>query len=361
MYVTSVIAVVHLMASNLLFLPPTSTIKPKPIVISQGNEVHYVESKSTRPLEITTGQQCANGVMGLDANGLPTGTLQLNKNCYSSFNLLQAQPQHMTSSKRITFFLLYFNDHHHLAHQLHSWTKFSKESIDQLQFVIVDDGSTGGHRAVDFLKANKDKAKSLDLVVYEIDQHLDWNIGGARNLGFWVASTPWVFMNDGDIIVDPGTMDFVAALTEESSTGIQTKSSVFSSFQRVYNIPNKPEKPHPAVMLIEKKSYWLAGGCDEDFVGHYGATDPHFFFRVSRTQQLELVKVHGVMDARSVPPLMAIEDDSIPCPHDINCLPRYNGREPSRDTTHNGELFTSKRITGKWSAEYLRFTWRHVW
>ena len=41
----------------------------------------------------------------------------------------------------------------------------------------------------------------------------------------------------------------------------------------------KNNKLHPAVCLIRKEDYWKIGGCDEDFVGNYGQTDPHFWYR----------------------------------------------------------------------------------
>ena len=41
------------------------------------------------------------------------------------------------------------------------------------------------------------------------------------------------------------------------------KGHVFLRFPR--DVRSKPA--HPAVMMLRKASYWLAGGCDEDFVG----------------------------------------------------------------------------------------------
>ena len=38
-------------------------------------------------------------------------------------------------------------------------------------------------------------------------------------------------------------------------------------------------KPHPAVCLLRVEDYWNVGGCEEDLVGHYGWTDPSFWYR----------------------------------------------------------------------------------
>jgi hypothetical protein len=103
--------------------------------------------------------------------------------------LIHSQPP-PSSNKKVTFFLIYYNDHHLLAQQLDSWTKFSAQALDQIQFLVVNDGSAPFHTAMYFFRANPQLTNQLDLVVYKIDQDMDWNIGGGRNLGFWMASAP---------------------------------------------------------------------------------------------------------------------------------------------------------------------------
>ena len=41
----------------------------------------------------------------------------------------------------------------------------------------------------------------------------------------------------------------------------------------------KHNKPHPAICLLRLEDYWNIGGCEEDLVGHYGHTDPSFWYR----------------------------------------------------------------------------------
>ena len=109
--------------------------------------------------------------------------------------------------KLSTFFIIYYNNVDYLAQQLDSWMQLAER--DKIQFLIVDDGSANGNRAVDFLK--NQSSLQLDIQVYEIDQDLVWNIGGApKNLGFWVAPTKWVFLSDSDILVQPNTMAYMS-------------------------------------------------------------------------------------------------------------------------------------------------------
>ena len=47
-------------------------------------------------------------------------------------------------------------------------------------------------------------------------------------------------------------------------------------------------------MMLRKASYWLAGGCDEGFVGEYGVTDLHFRHRASRTKGLRVYSMFNL-------------------------------------------------------------------
>lgn len=299
-------------------------------------------------------QQCPVGILNSE-----THTLDINKSCPASAKLLRFPSP--PTNKRVTFLLLYYNDHHLLAQQLDSWTKFSQEALDQIQFLVVDDGSVPGHGAKDFFRANLELTNKLDLALYRIDQDMEWNIGGARNLGFWMASTPWVFMSDGDIRVEPDTMDYILTLANDAtSTFIKNNVSVsrlYGYFQR-YVAPNE-KKPHPAVMLAKKKDYWIAGGCDEDFVGHYGQTDPHFRYRVYEHPALHMEWAKVEMDEKNITPLIYL-DKHVQCPAGVTCLEKYAGKKLTKDTAFNKKLMEGKKRTGRWTKEYLRFTWKRV-
>ncbi|OEU13737.1 hypothetical protein FRACYDRAFT_269921 [Fragilariopsis cylindrus CCMP1102] len=144
-------------------------------------------------------------------------------------------------------------------------------------------------------------------------------------------------------------------------------------------------------MLSTIDSYWTAGGCDEDFVGNYGYTDPHFFYRVEKHHSLKVINTHERMDLLSIPPLIEMSNKHKifrSCPESIYCKPKQihsvrsklnnndsnnenskdnddgekkNKLSLSKDTTTNKELYVQKKISGNWSIDYLRFTWRRVW
>ena len=61
-------------------------------------------------------------------------------------------------------------------------------------------GSTS--RAIDVINR---QIPDIDLVVYRIEDELEWNIGGARNLAMFVSQTEAVFLTDVDLIFGTGS------------------------------------------------------------------------------------------------------------------------------------------------------------
>ena len=98
----------------------------------------------------------------------------------------------------------------------------------------------------------------------------------------------------------------------------------------------KNNKPHPAICLIRKKDYWKIGGCDEDFVGNYGYTDPSFWYRSQGIVEIKILPdlyLHYYPDGES----------------DIN-----------RDNSHNRKLFKQKKKSNNWSNDIIRFKWYKI-
>ena len=116
------------------------------------------------------------------------------------------------------------------------------------------------------------------------------------------------------------------------------KNNAFK-FNRI--VPNNPKhikhhQMHPAVCLIRKEDYWNIGGCEEDLVGHYGHTDPIFWYRANGKIKVKQCTKEFL--------LYEPEGES-----DIN-----------RSTGHNANLFREKQKTGKWSTDFIRFKWEKI-
>ena len=83
-----------------------------------------------------------------------------------------------------------------------------------------------------------------------------------------------------------------------------------------------------------KDDYWYIGGCEEDFVGHYGQTDPSFWYKAKNKVMKFICRdifIDYYLDGAA---------DII------------------RDASYNGRLFEYKKITNSWSKDYIRFKWK---
>ncbi len=225
----------------------------------------------------------------------------------------------------ITICLSYFNQISMLKYHLETWLKYSEEIKNQIKFLIVDDCSK-----ISIEDIIKDiELRSLNIEIFRVTDDIVCNIAGVRNLSAIKCTTQWMLILDMDTVVSETTIKCMIELV------CKKKSSIAYKFnRRVKNTKHeKHNKIHPAVCLIPKEDYWNVGGCDEDLVGHYGQTDPMFWYRAKNIIKIE-EKKNIYLD---------YFDEGNAC---IN-----------RDITHNKTLFESKKKTGKWSTDYIRFNY----
>ena len=226
---------------------------------------------------------------------------------------------------KITINLSFYNQNDVLLRHIEGWKSWSKEIRDQFSFCIIDDGSKIS--AYDTL--NDTDTSELNLSVYRVEEDLYCNIAGVRNLAAQECKTDWMVILDMDTFVSEELASSMLRLA-----GTERKGEAFK-FNRRVNNPNHPKnnQPHPAVCLLRVEDYWSVGGCEEDLVGHYGFTDPSFWFR-------SIGKIH-VTTYTDLYLDYWPEGES-----DIN-----------RDESHNHRLHEEKKRTGKWSTDFVRFIW----
>jgi len=242
------------------------------------------------------------------------------------------------NKKSLTVAILYHNDVAHLKTQILGWETLDKELKSALLFLVIDDGSLDKAVAV----TDNIASCSVDISIVRVLEDIPWNIGGARNLAMLTAPTKFVFVTDIDIHAPKGFYSHLLRLAKrakhEASIG---NHLIYASFKRVFEASNEESRPHPALMFLSKETYWRVGGCDEDFVGNYGYTDPHFWHRARQTRDVYIVNCHS--DFPEIPSLVE------------KSQPRQYKRE--RDGTVNSALFEQKKSDNNWSRLYLRFSW----
>lgn len=227
---------------------------------------------------------------------------------------------------KVTIFNTYYNQKQMLLQQLSLWNKYSKPIKDNFKFLIVDDCSEKENKAY---KCYKEKLPEINLSIYYINEDKYCNIGGARNLGLTVCETDWIVISDIDHAFPEQTMHEIIQCDLSNPNIIYRFNRVCMSTRKI--------KEHPAIMLLNKETYWNIGGCDEDFVGSYGHTDVHFRYRAEKfgckykTANKTFLQLYAQGETSN------IDRSKI---------------EP------NAKLFQQKVRNNTWSKDFLRFTYK---
>ena len=231
--------------------------------------------------------------------------------------------------KKITINLSFYNQNKILIRHVEGWNSWSPEILRYFSFCIVDDCSA--NKATDVL-SDVDLSK-LDLAIYRIKEDLFCNIAGVRNLAAKKCKTDWMVILDMDTVISEKLASSIINLCDSP------KGNCFKFNRKVHKNPfhKKNGQVHPAVCLLRVSDYWNVGGCEEDLVGHYGQTDPIFWYRAQGKLQISTKKN---MYLTYYP-----EGEA-----DIN-----------RDTTHNKLLFESKKKDKSWSNDFIRFNWERIY
>ena len=272
----------------------------------------------------------------------------------------------------ITLALIYYAAPSLLLAHLQTLRAYPNAVRSRIHVLIVDDGSPQGLAASTYVPAalRDSSGGFLSLNIVRIEQDLPWNIGGARNLAFHLAPTPRVMLLDVDTPAPQAVMAAALALPARDD---ERDVSLVHRFNRVR--PDGTHKISPAAVLMDVASYWAIGGCDEDFVGNYGHTDVHFWHRARTLPPRTIaIQTHHELLLQELPhvsnPCDAFSRAGVAasrlrerCMASATVHARALAASPSaasKDPTVNALLFRWKVRTGRWSTDYLRFTWAAV-
>ena len=211
---------------------------------------------------------------------------------------------------------------------LEHYSKYDKELLKRIQFVIVDDGSPIEYKIPDF---------DLNLTWIRINQDIKWNQAGAKNLAMLYARSNNVVISDIDHLFPEHTLKWL--------TKRDIKNSRFYKFYR--RTPDgKTLKAHPNLFYISRGKWFELFGMDEEFSGAYGAEDFRF---------VKHFKNHGTILSYA--------------PKRYYCKIRDLDRDNSyhslvRDLSFNTPIDTRKRLEANYfgkdygySRSFLNFKW----
>jgi hypothetical protein len=143
--------------------------------------------------------------------------------------------------------------------QTQVWRSYPDEVRKQLEFIVIDDFSDPP------LKVDRN---DLNLRLLRVDDDIDWNMAGCRNLAAIHAASPWLLYFDCDNIASAANL---TALLGGLQLLDPRKLYVFGRAENGQIV-----EPHINSFLLARTSFFAVGGYDEDFVGHYGYEDVLF-------------------------------------------------------------------------------------
>jgi len=156
---------------------------------------------------------------------------------------------------KFTLVMPYYRNPTMLELQVKNWNSFSEKTKAALKIVLIDDCSP--EPAEDIFAACTIK-KSL----YRIDQDIVFNAHGARNLGMkQLRDEEWALLTDMDVMVPEAAVQAIL-LKDFNPKHHYTMERMFED--------GRPPKQHCNTILVQRRSFWRAGGYDEDFCGCYG-------------------------------------------------------------------------------------------
>lgn len=244
----------------------------------------------------------------------------------------------------------FYRNERMLYRQYLTWAKeWSPALKDQLEIVIVDDGSPEPAAAVE-------RPPGLPaLSIYRIHEDRPWHQHGARNLGAHVAANPFLLMTDMDHVIPADTLAEVLAAADrgrvltfgrvDAPPALTWRAYEWSTMAPTMR-PDGSRKPHVNSFALSRALYWEIGGYDEDYCGVYG-TDKLFrnrLFAAAREKHLP----HA--------PLIRVSREVIP-----DASTRDVARKEGRDPGTKKRIAEDKRRRGAADKiKTLAFTWEKV-
>ena len=216
----------------------------------------------------------------------------------------------------------FYNNPDAVALFLEGFREACKEAPGLLELVLVDDHS-------EEILGEDIFAATPNLRVFRIAEDIPWNQGGARNIGALEARNRVILFMDIDHHLDteqvPGLLADASALKlgERITPPRRRKSRGDEIWEEL--------KPNINCFMINRQDFFMVGGYDEIFSGHYGQEDK-FFFRCCRRK--------GIVDRLGN--------------FTLTYLTGRSTKVLSRDKSHNDLVLETMMATGSRSPHAFR-------
>jgi len=240
-------------------------------------------------------------------------------------------PQRDKSHINLTYITHFYNNQENIdsvISLLRYYEAMDPWLLDQIQFVIVDDGSPIEYEIPDL---------DLNLTWLKIREDIPWNQGGARNLGAVYAKSDKLFLTDLDWQINEEALRFMVEKKRLGRTAYKIREA-------------GRKKGHSNMWFISRARFLRFFGYDEQFSGGHGGED-YFFYRIQ--------KYHGT-HFRYMPERCFSTNRSRQQEIDLEKSYHSLKRDPSRNDPIGERVRREIRTYGAeqgYSRIFLNFTW----
>jgi hypothetical protein len=288
---------------------------------------------------------------------------------------------------------MYYSQPALLLRQMDQFISYPKDLRDKIQLVIVDDGSPPGLCAQDYITQHHRSFFPRIMMIAHITTNRPWNTPGARNLAFSLETATTsttqqqqqqqrrVLMIDLDLLVPEETARAVSkwktriitrATTPSENGGEDTVVVVLAHQFNRTQLDRRTFKIHPSAVFLDTQAYWATGGAEEDFSGQYGSEDVAFWYKFEQHRlhkrvvhsdiylhQFDIEEPCNISTSsstfRSQQRHPQQQQQQQACQRALQELPTF-----AKQKEINWARFLSKKESGCWSNQYLRFPWELV-
>lgn len=170
---------------------------------------------------------------------------------------------------RLTVGYTYYNEPKFLQKQIEYWNNYPEE----IQIILVDDGSQK-FPASEILN----NYSNPNFQLYRVTKDLGFNSHGCRNLIATLASSQNILFMDIDCFLNPCDAFFLKKINFNPNK--HYKFNLFKQYCKTY----QDWPGHHNIFLINKETFWKAGGYDESFT-KYHKGDREFIARMETVSE----------------------------------------------------------------------------
>lgn len=236
---------------------------------------------------------------------------------------------------RLTYITHYYVDgpsSNAVTKLLERYQNYDRALMSRIHFTLVDDCSPN---IIDV------SGYDLNIDLIRVNENIQWNQAGARNVGVVYAKSDKILLSDIDHVFPEHTLKELVNRKNPRST--------FYKFYRRDAVGNT-RKGHPNTFFMSRARFFRFYGYDEEFAGKYGAED----YRFVKNQ-----KYHGSLQRYLNNKFWCTWRKDLNKKDDYHSLERDHGENTPIDARKAEEIRKFGAEYGH-SRQFLNFTWKYT-